>query len=56
MKRILYAAGSFAELRRDNGYFVDKTEYIAKLERVNNPIFLRPRRFGNQDFRVFAVD
>jgi len=25
---------------------VDKTEYIAKLEQVNNPVFLRPRRFG----------
>jgi len=46
MKRVLYAAGSFAELRRKNGYFVDKTEYIAKLEWISNPIFLRPRRFG----------
>ena len=45
-KQIIYAAPNFAELRRKNGYFVDKTEYIAKLERVSNPIFLRPRRFG----------
>ena len=31
-KSIIYAASSYAELRRDNGYFVDKTEYIAKLQ------------------------
>lgn len=45
-KQIIYAASSYVELRRENGYFVDKTEYIAKLERIKNPIFLRPRRFG----------
>jgi len=45
-KEIIYAAPSYAELRRDNGYFIDKTEYIAKLEKIQNPIFLRPRRFG----------
>ena len=45
-KRIIYAAPNYAELRRDNGYFVDKIEYIAKLAEINNPIFLRPRRFG----------
>lgn len=31
---------------RKNGYFVDKTEYLEKLETVTNPVFLRPRRFG----------
>jgi len=45
-KKIIYAAPSYAALRRDNGYFIDKTEYIAKLEEIQNPIFLRPRRFG----------
>jgi len=45
-KKIIYAAPSYADLRRDNGYFVDKTEYIARLEEIQNPIFLRPRRFG----------
>jgi len=45
-KEIIYAAPSYADLRRDNGYFVDKTEYIARLEKIQNPIFLRPRRFG----------
>ncbi|MEM7536122.1 MAG: AAA family ATPase, partial [Chloroflexota bacterium] len=46
MKQVIYSAGSFAELRKKNGYFVDKTKYIAKVERIRNPIFLRPRRFG----------
>ncbi len=45
-KRILYAEANYAAMVRKNGYFVDKTEYIDKLERVNNPVFLRPRRFG----------
>ncbi|MCB0064427.1 MAG: AAA family ATPase, partial [Caldilineaceae bacterium] len=45
-KRIIYGESNYAALVRKNGYFVDKTEYIAKLESVSNPIFLRPRRFG----------
>lgn len=45
-KRILYAEASYEAIVEKNGYFVDKTEYIAKLELVDNPVFLRPRRFG----------
>ncbi len=45
-KRILYAEANYAAMVHKNGYFVDKTKYIAKLEEVNNPVFLRPRRFG----------
>ena len=45
-KRILYAEASYEAVVRENGYFVDKTEYIEKLEQINNPVFLRPRRFG----------
>jgi len=45
-KRILYGVANYEEIVREHGYFVDKTEYIAKLEKVNNPVFLRPRRFG----------
>ncbi len=45
-KRILYAEASYEAIVERNGYFVDKTEYIAKLELVDNPVFLRPRRFG----------
>ncbi len=45
-KRVLYGVANYVEIVRDHGYFVDKTEYIAKLETVTNPVFLRPRRFG----------
>ena len=45
-KRILYAEANYEAIIRKNGYFVDKTDYIEKLEQVENPVFLRPRRFG----------
>ena len=45
-KRVLYSEANYAAIVRDHGYFVDKTAYVAKLERVRNPVFLRPRRFG----------
>ncbi|WP_080804525.1 AAA family ATPase [Desulfamplus magnetovallimortis] len=45
-KRILYAEASYEAIIQENGYFVDKTQYIEKLERIKNPVFLRPRRFG----------
>ena len=45
-KRILYGNANYEEIVSKNGYFVDKTQYIEKLELVENPVFLRPRRFG----------
>jgi len=45
-KRILYSVANYEDIVRKNGYFVDKTAYIEKLELVENPVFLRPRRFG----------
>jgi len=45
-KRILYANANYEEIVSKNGYFVDKTGYIERLEEIENPIFLRPRRFG----------
>ncbi len=45
-KLIPYGVANYAEIVRDNHYFVDKTQYIARLERVKNSVFLRPRRFG----------
>jgi len=51
MKRnILYSEANYAAIVRDDGYFVDKTSYIAELEKVRNPVFLRPRRFGKSLF------
>ena len=45
-KRILYASANYEEIVAENGYFVDKTHYLEKLEKIGNPVFLRPRRFG----------
>jgi hypothetical protein len=45
-KQILYAEANYQAIVRRNGYFVDKTNYIEKLEQIDNPVFLRPRRFG----------
>lgn len=49
-KRIVYGNANYADLVQKNGYFVDKTEFIAKLELVENPVYLRPRRFGKSMF------
>jgi len=49
-KQVLYGVADYEELVRDNGYFVDKTPYIEKLEQINNPVFLRPKRFGKSLF------
>ena len=45
-KQILYAEANYQAIVRRNGYFVDKTAYIEKLEQINNPLLLRPSRFG----------
>ena len=45
-KTIPYGQANYEEIVENNNYFVDKTHYIAALESVNNPIFLRPRKFG----------
>ena len=46
-KRIPYGMMNFADVRKDNCYFVDKTTFIPKLEAANMFFFFfRPRRFG----------
>ena len=45
-KQILYGVANYVEMVEKNGYFVDKTPYIKILERISNPVILRPRRFG----------
>jgi len=47
MKKIPYGISDFVLLRSEDYYFVDKTDYIEKLELYGRFIlFLRPRRFG----------
>ena len=43
---IPYAVADFIDLRERGFYYVDKTDYIPKIEDYNAPVFLRPRRFG----------
>jgi len=47
-KRIPLLTSNYATLIAGNGYYVDKTKFIQKLEKLNFPnlFFLRPRRFG----------
>ncbi|MCP4348839.1 MAG: AAA family ATPase [Desulfobacterales bacterium] len=45
-KRIPYGVANYEEFVSKNAYFVDKTRYIENLENVENPVFLRPKRFG----------
>ena len=46
--RVPYAKADFAAIRTQNYFYVDKTEFIAKLENMveHHLVFLRPRRFG----------
>ncbi len=45
-KHVPYGVMNYAELVRKQAYFVDKTHYIEPLEQIENPVFLRPKRFG----------
>lgn len=51
MKKLIpYGIANYDEMVREDAYFVDKTPYLAQLEGVKNPVFLRPRRFGKTLF------
>lgn len=53
MKKIIYGESNFRKIVINKDYFyIDKTEYIEKLEKLNESflIFLRPRRFGKSLF------
>ena len=43
---ILYGVADYAEIRRANAWFVDRTAKIRDLEATRYALFLRPRRFG----------
>jgi len=51
MKKLLpYGSANFEKIATENFFYVDKTMYIEKLEQIQHPIFLRPRRFGKSLF------
>ncbi len=43
---ILYGVSDYAEIRKANAWFVDRTAKLRDLEKVRYALFLRPRRFG----------
>ena len=50
-KLIPYGISDFAQVRREDKYYVDKTMYLPKMEEAGNFLFLiRPRRFGKSLF------
>src|SRR5574344_1938223 len=50
-KQIPYGIADFRRIREKNYYYVDKTEYLARMERVASFLmFIRPRRFGKSLF------
>jgi len=52
MKKIIYGISNYKMAREENYLYIDKTQYIEKLENLNEKylIFLRPRRFGKSLF------
>ena len=52
MKKIPYGISDFKYLKSQDYLFIDKTDYIPKLENHGSPylLFLRPRRFGKSLF------
>ena len=48
--KIPYGEADFKTLRYENYIYVDKTEYIKKLENYKKAIYVRPRRFGKSLF------
>ena len=43
---ILYGVSDYAEIRKANAWFVDRTAKIRELEATRYAVFMRPRRFG----------
>ena len=43
---ILYGVADYAQIRRANAWFLDRTAKIRDLEATRYAVFLRPRRFG----------
>ena len=51
IKRLPYGVSDFVSIITRNRYYVDKTTYLAQLERETDTIiFIRPRSFGKSLF------
>ena len=52
MQKLPYGISNYEELIEDGYYYIDKTEYIEKIENLAEKriMFLRPRKFGKTLF------
>lgn len=51
IKPIPYAISSYKTIREENHYYLDKTNFLPKLEAAGRFLFLiRPRRFGKSSW------
>ena len=52
MKKLPYGISNYEKIIEENYEYVDKTQYIEKLEKLSEPniMFLRPRKFGKTLF------
>lgn len=51
IRQIPYGVSNFQQLRKENLYYSDKTEYLVRMENVGHFLFFtRPRRFGKSLF------
>ena len=46
IRPILYGVSDYAQIRKKNAWFVDRTAKLRDVEKVAYAVFLRPRRFG----------
>ena len=59
--QIPYGISDFRTIRKENYLFIDKTQYIEKLEKQRIVMYVRPRRFGKSLFtsmldNYYAID
>ncbi len=50
IRPILYGVSDYAQIRKKNAWFIDRTAKIRDLEATAYAVFLRPRRFGKSLF------
>ena len=52
MKQLPNGISNYEKIKKENFVYVDKTQYIEKLENISNPtiMFLRPKKFGKTLF------
>ena len=50
MRKIPYGISDYKKIREQDYIYIDKTQYIEKIENTSTLIYVRPRRFGKTLF------